>query len=143
MASIGITEWLFWNSILLVMTIAAIRAKKFPTVAVLTLISLLIMWQHVAYVDVYYRATSNGALPAVGQAVILNNTISYTDASGRNITEFRYTDKFTKPDGGVSGTYIPLATDDEIVYVYIAWTCVLLINLASRLDRMMRVRWNL
>ena len=141
MAAIGITEWLFWNSILLVMTVAAIRAKKFPTVAVLTLISLFIMWQHVAYVDVYYRTGANGGIITSG--IILNNTISYTDSAGRNITEYRYSGTGINPAGIKFSTYVPLATDDEIVYVYIAWTCVLLINLASRLDRMMRVRWNL
>jgi len=132
MAAMGITEWLFWNSILIVMTIAAIRAKKFPSVAVLTLISLLIMWQHVAYVDVYYRAGISGGTPISG--LFLNNTVSYIDSYGRNITEYRYSRYFTDPDGIKLGTYYNLASADEIVYVYIAWTCILLINLASRLE---------
>jgi len=131
MAAMGITVWLFWNSILLVITVAAVRAKRFPTVVLLTTIGLLLMWQHVAYTDVYYYGYRYG-LPVQGNPFVLNATISYTDAQGHNITEYDW--KTGKPGVKYISNRI-LATADEIVYVYVAWTGVFLINLASRLDK--------
>jgi len=110
-------EWLLINGIVMLLSIGAFKAKNFPASLLLSVIAGLFLFKF-AYTDVTYPIHP-----------VVANTTEYVDASNNTITEYTY-------------TYLETVTLDknDLIYPYMAWLGLLLINLGVWVDRMRRVR---
>lgn len=108
-------EWILINIIIFLLSLALFKTKSFPSALLLGVIVALMLFKF-AYSDVTYNFNP-----------IITNTTEYTDASNTTIKKFNYAYLET----------ISLSKDD-LIYPYIALLALILIDLAIRIDKMMR-----